>query len=370
MQPQATSAVGAGWAGAGSGGDGGGQADPAPGGSGGGGQTPPEQFSAADFFAGANDPNATPESVLAGFPPDTAQKIADVRSRLEGEEQTINRYKKNGAWTPERSKLHEQIISRFITPELLEAAKPPKGQKPTFTILGGRGGSGKSWFKGQVYDPAKCVCLDADEIKGMLSEYEGWNAAVVHEESGELFDHITDLAQQLGLNIVHDATMKTPKKAVALVQHFKDSGYRVEAHYMHLPRQEAARRAVERFLKGGSTGRFVPPEVVLGNTQNEQGFDQVKGLADAWSFRDNGAAKGSGPTLISEKADETHSRQSGLSGRPGAQAQPGDGGAPAPGASPGGKAKAQDEFHKGTSPEGYAKAGTGRIVVPRSHPRK
>jgi hypothetical protein len=73
---------------------------------------------------------------------------------------------------------------------------------------------------------------------------------------------------------------------------------------MHLPRQEAARRAVERFL--GKTRRFVPPEVVLSNTGNEESFDAVRGLVDKWSFRDNNVPFGQEPVLISEggRSDE------------------------------------------------------------------
>jgi hypothetical protein len=68
---------------------------------------------------------------------------------------------------------------------------------------------------------------------------------------------------------------------------------------MHLPRQEAARRAVDRFL--GPTGRYVPPGVVLKNTENEESFEKIKPLVDAWSFRDNNVPEGTPPTLISEK---------------------------------------------------------------------
>jgi hypothetical protein len=145
--------------------------------------------------------------------------------------------------------------------------------------------------------------LDADHIKGLLPEYEGWNAHQVHEESGELFDRITDLAQQLGLNLVHDATMKTGSKAVALVKRFKEAGYRTEAHYMHLPRQEAAKRAVARFL--GKTQRYVPVEVVLSNTSNEKSFDEVRQHVDKWSFRDNNVRKGEEPILISQSEEES-----------------------------------------------------------------
>jgi hypothetical protein len=48
---------------------------------------------------------------------------------------------------------------------------------------------------------------------------------------------------------------------------------------MHLPRQEAAKRAVGRFL--GKTKQYVPPAVILSNTANEANFDSIKPMVDA-----------------------------------------------------------------------------------------
>jgi predicted ABC-type ATPase len=260
---------------------------------------PPDQFKAAEWAKGHDDANVTPESILKGFPPDTEQKIADVQKRLGSIEQTIDKYRQDGVYTDERRKLHDQIIGHFFSPEKVAACTPKEGEKPTFTMLGGRGGSGKSWFKGKVYDPNTNIVLDADEIKGMLPEYEGWNAHQVHEESSDILEAILDLARDAGLNVVLDATMKTAKSALKKVEQFKGNGYRIEAHYMHLPRQEAAKRAVSRFL--GKTQRFVPPQVVLSNTTNEASFDEIRKHADAWSFRDNNVKQGEEPILISEQ---------------------------------------------------------------------
>jgi predicted kinase len=262
-----------------------------------GGKIPPDKFSAADFYSQHNDPDATPEKIIAQFPADTAQKISAAQERLATIEQTIDQFKDGNAWQESRKRLHNEIVDRILSPAAIEGARPADGEAPTFVLLGGRGGSGKSKLAGKVYAKDRAIVLDADEIKGMLPEYEGWNAAQVHEESSFIFDHITDVAQGLRLNIVHDATMKTGHKAVALVKRFKDAGYRTEAHYMHLPRQEAAKRAVDRFL--GKTQRFVPPEVVLGNTGNEASFDAVKRHVDAWSFHDNNVPMGAAPVLIS-----------------------------------------------------------------------
>jgi predicted kinase len=178
-------------------------------------------------------------------------------------------------------------------------------------MLGGRGGSGKSWFKmdpeknpgGGLYDPNKFVILDADEIKQEIPEYDGWNANQVHEESSDILEQALEFCLKKGLNVVLDQTMKTASKAIAKMVEFNQNGYRTEAHYMHLPVQEAAKRAIYRFKnskKGPYQGRYVPVGAVLRNTTNEESFDQVRQYADAWSFRDNNVPQGTQPILISE----------------------------------------------------------------------
>lgn len=266
----------------------------------------PSTFSAHDYAKQYNNNAVKPSDILAKFPPEVATKIAgrilDINHAVSSGQDTQSLHKKDGRYTPERSAVHAKIIEHFLSPEKIADATPPAGEKPTFTLLGGRGGSGKSWFTSDdgLVDPKKNVVLDADAIKEMLPEYEGWNAGLLHEESSDLFDHMTDVAQELGLNIVHDATMKTGHKAVALVSRFKGAGYGTEAHYMYLPPQEAAVRGVKRFM--GPNGRFVPPGIILGNTTNEASFNDVKRIADKWSFRDNQNLDGSGPKLVMQSS--------------------------------------------------------------------
>jgi len=258
----------------------------------------PDKFQAAAYAQQHDDAEVTPEAILAHFPPDTMDKIKAVQERLQTIEQTIDQHKQGDNYKQERQALHREIYAHFLSPERIQAATPAEGQAPTFTILGGRGGSGKSWFADKVYDPNKAIVLDADEIKGMLPEYEGWNAYQTHEESSDIMNTILNTARAMGLSVVLDGTLATKKSALQKVNAFKADGYRLEAHYMHLPRQEAAKRAVQRFL--GKTNRYVPVDVVLANRENEANFDEVRKLADKWSFRDNNVPQGQEPKLISE----------------------------------------------------------------------
>lgn len=274
----------------------------------------PDQFSASAFSSEHDDPEATADSIIAGFGGDAKTRIDAARAKLGGVKQTIEEHLTNGKWSDKRAELHRKLmfdgveingkkVPGLLAPDRIKAATPEKGQAPTFIALGGRGGSGKSSLNGRVYEESRAIVLDADHIKGMLPEYEGWNAHQVHEESSYVLESVMAMAKILGVNVVLDATMKTGKSIIGKVDEFKSAGFRTEAHYMHLPRQEAAKRAVGRYLDGGEKGRFVPPEVVLGNDKNEANFDSIKGKVDAWSFHDNSGEKGSGPKLIAQKGD-------------------------------------------------------------------
>jgi predicted ABC-type ATPase len=269
-------------------------------------QTPREAdaFSASDYASEHDEQDATAESIISGFPPDTAAKIKAVQQRLQSIEQTIETHKSGSAYAAERAQLHASIVGQFLSPEKLAAATPENGEKPVLTLLGGRGGSGKSAFNGEkhpaakVYDKSKAIVVDADEVKALLPEYEGWNAHQVHEESSDILEAIIEGAKRAGANLVIDATMKTEGGTLSKVDAFEEAGYDIHAHYMHLPRQEAAKRAVARFL--GKTQRYVPVDVVLSNTGNEKVFDKVRERAKVWSFMDNNVPEGHPPIMISK----------------------------------------------------------------------
>jgi predicted ABC-type ATPase len=281
---------------------------------------PPQKFKAGEWCRQFVDPQATPdktgaEHVLKSFGNESAAELKKrINEAITDNKALTPTYKwyrttgesgKNARYTREREELHGKIMTKLLSPAKIRTAKPEDGNKPTMIMLGGRGGSGKSWFNNNLYDPNKFVILDADSIKEELPEYKNWNAAQFHEESSDILEQMIDFCKKNRLNVVIDMTMKTPKSAYERLALFKDKGYRTEAHYMHLPPQEAAKRAIKRYRDGDDKpgqykGRFVPPEVILSMRKNEETFDQIKGLVDNWSFRDS--TEGFPPKLISQKS--------------------------------------------------------------------
>lgn len=256
-----------------------------------------------------DNPEITPGHILRNFHPDIKDEIKDKIAQASKLPTTTNLYSRkdksgNNLYTKDRQAIHKKIFDHFLSDENIKRSTPEKGTKPKFVVLGGRGGSGKSAFtNGTIneFDHKKFLTIDSDKVKEMLPEYRGWNAAQLHEESTDITNHITNMARKMKLNHIHDATLKTNKVEDDIIKS-KKNGYSVEGHYMHVPREVSATRAVQRYLGKGKDQRkrLVPIDIVLGNTDNERNFDGLKKHFDKWSAYDNNVPKGEPPKLISK----------------------------------------------------------------------
>ncbi len=196
-------------------------------------------------------------------------------------------------YTAKRLKEHDAIITQIL--KEINDPFPANGEKPVFVMLGGRGGSGKSALDGLAYNKKNALVVDPDAIKEMLSEYRelvqkhskyaGLNAWEVHEESSDIAARLLEIGRERGMNVVLDATMSNAVSAEKKIIPFKQAGYRIEGAFMQMPPYEAAVKAVERGLK--ADGRFVPPDILLKNTNNEENFQKITPLFDKWKMYGN-----------------------------------------------------------------------------------
>jgi predicted ABC-type ATPase len=245
---------------------------------------------AQDLLRTTHDPAIDLDEVLAKFSPEERERLAEAQRKVDAGVETIKLHTgADGKWTPERERLHDEILDKHFSDAAVKAAKPAPGEKPTLSILGGRGGSGKSWLSGPngPVDASKAIVLNPDDFKAALPEYQGWNAALLHEEASHITERAERMARKLGLNVVHDATMRTEGSAAKRVHEFKSAGYRIEGHYMHAPPETSAERAIGRFLRGGPTGRYVAPEYTFTSRSNERTFDALKPQFDRWTIYDS-----------------------------------------------------------------------------------
>lgn len=257
-------------------------------------------------------PTKTPDEIVAAFP-GGAEAIARTRARLAAVVPTDSLVTEggfknpDGTYAPERAEIHRKIAASFFPAEKVARALPAPGEKPVLTMLGGRGGSGKSWLTGDKgpVNGETSILLDSDAIKGMLPGYEGWNASAFHEESTHILQMADARALELGVNAIHDATLKSEATAVMRMAQYEAAGYEVEGYYMYAAPETAATRAMARYAKGGKfNGRFVPPEIILGNVKNEENFDKLSGGFRKWAVYDNNSeGKGVEPKLVSKSGD-------------------------------------------------------------------
>lgn len=264
-----------------------------------------------------DDPKVTDKQILKQFTPRERALVRVATNRSKTAPLSFVTYAGAGTdvttlYSAERQKLHQKIIEEILNPAAVKAATPAKGQSPRMVVLGGRGGSGKSAFTHMVnrdgsitpsrlkeFDSRKFIVLDSDAIKERLKPpYAGWNAYSVHDESSHVYDMLEEAVRANRLNVVHDVTLRSLKDIERVIKASKERGYSIEGHYMFVPRQVSAVRAVQRFLgkEGKGDGRLVPPEVVLSNKDNEANFDKLKTqYFDRWSAYDN---QGTEPKLL------------------------------------------------------------------------
>lgn len=249
-------------------------------------------------------------NIYRDFPPEVRQEIEDAELRMAKSKSSEEDYTDiNGNYRADRLRLHDKIVDSILSEAAIKAATPPPGTRPTFILLAGRGGSGKSEFlhtkrgppTAEAFDSRTTIVVDTDQIKKQLiPPYEGWNAGLTHDESKHIADRVLREATLRGLNITQDATLNSgwfKDQAARMAQR----GYRLEGHLMVVSPEEAARRSIVRYLgEDGVRGRLVSPKIILNNRDNETHFDTLKPVFDRWTIYDNHGDK---PVRVARKGD-------------------------------------------------------------------
>ena len=174
-----------------------------------------------------------------------------------------------GSYTPERAKLHAQIVEQLLNP----AARAKEGEKPIAILAVGLPGSGKTTVVGPW--PKRlgisCTTANADDIQNRLPEYQGWNADLLHSEAHDVLEQVLlPRAIKERHHLVVDVTGRNPRQTVGIADQLARQEYQIYLISVRLPPGKAAYRAWHRFRKGAfqynavdpDAGRFVAPRFV------------------------------------------------------------------------------------------------------------
>lgn len=232
-------------------------------------------------------------------------KVPEGRKWIEHKEglprDTEQHYKQGGDYTPERKKLHQEIIEKYV-----KGVEPvPADKKPVALIMMGGSGSGKSTLDKGINEK-DFVHVDPDAVKGDIPEYrEAVEASakdaafMVHEESGTLAKEIREHAITNRKNLLLDGTGKNLKDYTETVTRLRNLGYEVTVMMPDIDVETAVSRVKRRAEK---TGRLVPEAVVREiYSKVPQNFEPIARLANNFALFDNRGAK---PRLVwSKKGD-------------------------------------------------------------------
>lgn len=175
---------------------------------------------------------------------------------------TLAKYTVNGKLTPDRQKLHDEIL------ESIFADAVPQ-EKSVFTIMGGGTASGKSTMinSGKVSMPQGTITIDPDAIKAMIPEYQELiavqdvrAASYVHEESSMLAKRALTIANKKHFNIALDGTGDgSVDGLLKKIDDAHEAGMRVVGVYATIDTETAIARSMVRALK---TGRYVDERTI------------------------------------------------------------------------------------------------------------
>jgi predicted ABC-type ATPase len=191
-----------------------------------------------------------------------------------------------GEYVPSRRKLHADIINTFKN----EVVCITEG-KPIAIFMGGSPASGKSSFL-RKYSPyllkEEILKVDADEIRAMLPEYEGYNAAQTHLETKDIVNTLLsdrNIGIPCDFDLIYDGTMNSVKSYIPLMDILRKRGYKIFIVYMdNVDRDVIIKRALERYQK---SGRFVPLEVIEDFFEKgKTAFNQLKKDVDGYMVVD------------------------------------------------------------------------------------
>jgi predicted ABC-type ATPase len=219
-------------------------------------------------------------------------------------------------WTEERDRLHDSIIEDLYA----KAAHVPSDFKAI--IAGGLGGAGKTTVLTQYagIDLSHYLMINPDGMKeemarrGMIPEIDGLSpmeaSELVHEESSYLASQLALRAQADGKNVIWDITMSSEESVAKRINELAAAGYtHIEGVFVDIPVEISLQRIESRHREGhdrylaghGLGGRYVPPEVIESQKDQELGsknmrtFATIKQRFSAWSIYDNSGRR---PALV------------------------------------------------------------------------
>jgi len=218
------------------------------------------------------------------------KSIKELTDYVNSLEQTKSKHfnEKTKKYSPARQKLHKEILNEFK-----DNLVCIESDEPIAILMGGSPASGKSTFL-KKYAPyllsEELLRIDADEVRSMLPEYEGWNASQTHLETKDIVNTLLSdrtIGLPCNFDLIYDGTMNNTKSYLPLIKILKELGYKIYVVYIdNVPKDVIVDRALKRYQK---SGRFVPLEVIDDFfSKGKSALNEIKKEVDGYMIVDGG----------------------------------------------------------------------------------
>lgn len=229
------------------------------------------------------------------------KEMPELDTSEAGENDSLRSHMKNGKLSPERQKLHNEIIEEYFKGKTPYAP----GQEKRALFTGGGGAAGKGAFSdvdeaknkdglkqyyGKNENP---LIIDPDALKERFSVADGKDfskdsklAAFYHEESSALAKQIYSTALQHGYPVMYDGTA-TGGGIFKLLDAAEKSGYSTHMNFIFSDLATVSQNSLDRY-EFGKQHRLVPLPVIVG--AHGKAYDAVLKLQDkldSFSLWDN-----------------------------------------------------------------------------------
>lgn len=175
--------------------------------------------------------------------------------------------------TPDADRLseaeNERIFQERIRPLVLPDGLQP-AREPTFIMLGGQPGAGKTGLLIEVREILKergaAVSVVGDDLRGFHPSYrtlqlaDPENAALrTNPDAGRWVERLLEEARNRRISVVLETTMRQPDNVERIMRAFQEAGYRTEARVVAVSERESWQGVHLRYeatLAAGGSARF------------------------------------------------------------------------------------------------------------------